>query len=334
VTRILTSGKQRDSVVVFDACFSGKTGDGAAPLVSGLQATLPVRKSATAAATSVAVILSSSETFAGPLPGNRRPAFSYVLLGALRGWADTDKDQAVTVDEAFAYTQGTLRAALKASDRLPSMRGQKGIVFAKNLVEEGPDVAAILSGRCPEGTNWGERRCEVVACPAGMKWIGAACAPIAAAIACPKGTSYNGTACASSEVACPAGTSWDGAACRGSSFNATASSRSTAPAGKSSMSSANANDLPKELLSRADVLLVVKANMGAVESCGHKNNVGGVIKMSFKIEPSGKTREVAVADSKFAGTPVGTCVANEIKKWRFPASQTFTPVSYPMKLSR
>jgi predicted Zn finger-like uncharacterized protein len=103
-------------------------------------------------------------------------------------------------------------------------------------------------------------------------------------------------------------------------------------AGTPSASSASAKEAPKEVLSKADVLVVVKANMGSVESCGRKNNVAGVIKMSWKIEPNGKTSEVAVADSKFAGTPVGNCVTGEIKGWRFPASKTSTPVSFPIKL--
>jgi predicted Zn finger-like uncharacterized protein len=88
----------------------------------------------------------------------------------------------------------------------------------------------------------------------------------------------------------------------------------------------------KDTLSKADVLVVVKANMGKVEGCGRKNKVGGVIKMSWKIQPSGKVSEVSVADSKFAGTPVGGCVTNEIKGWKFPASKAATPVSFPMKL--
>lgn len=88
----------------------------------------------------------------------------------------------------------------------------------------------------------------------------------------------------------------------------------------------------KASLSKTDVLVVVKANMGKVAACGNKTKTSGIIKMSWKIQPSGKTTDVSVADSKFAGTPVGSCAVGEIKKWKFPASKATTPVSFPMKL--
>lgn len=44
-----------------------------------------------------------------PLPGASRPALSYLLMGALRGWADQDHDGNVTAFEAAAYVNLTLR---------------------------------------------------------------------------------------------------------------------------------------------------------------------------------------------------------------------------------
>ena len=82
---ILATGAQEETLAVFDACFSGKSSDGGASLVAGLQATLPNRRVASAAQKK-ATVLASSDTWAGPLPGTGRPAFSYLLLGALRGW--------------------------------------------------------------------------------------------------------------------------------------------------------------------------------------------------------------------------------------------------------
>ena len=43
------------------------------------------------------------------LPGASRPALSYLLMGALRGWADRDHDHRVTASEAAAYVDITLR---------------------------------------------------------------------------------------------------------------------------------------------------------------------------------------------------------------------------------
>ena len=208
---VLKAGQQDATVAIFDACFSGKSADGERALFPGMQATPPVRR---AGPSSKTVILSSSDSFAGPLPGQRRPAFSYLLLGSVRGWADGNGDGAVSLAEANTYTTATMRAALKASERLPSIRGEAaGLVLAKSVVESSPEVEAILVGRCPEGTRWEDRRCKAVACPTGMKWSGEACVATAEAIQCPAGTSWDGRMCATGAVQCPAGTTWNGTVC-------------------------------------------------------------------------------------------------------------------------
>jgi len=60
---------------------------------------------------------------AGPLPGAERPAFSYLVLGALRGWGDADSDGVITASEAVSYAEGVLFE--QATDRLqtPRLRG-------------------------------------------------------------------------------------------------------------------------------------------------------------------------------------------------------------------
>jgi formylglycine-generating enzyme required for sulfatase activity len=228
VLSLIGQGKQAHSVVVFDACFSGKTGDGAAPLVKGLMATLPNRKSAPASAK--ATVLAASDSFAGPLPNADRPAFSYLLLGALRGWADDNGDKAIDVDEAHEFTRSYIQRLFKGSDRLPSKRGPS-VVLAKNVKEKQPDMAALVTGKCPSGWTWAGRECKqqaVVECPGGTTWNGSACVSLcpagtswngracaATSIECPAGTSWNGTTCAASSVACPSGTTWNGTACEG-----------------------------------------------------------------------------------------------------------------------
>jgi hypothetical protein len=201
----------KSSLVVFDACFSGRTHDGKGPLVEGMQSTLPVRRKST----SGTAVLSSSETFAGPLPGAPRPAFSYLLLGALRGWGDGNHDGAVTVDEAVTFARDALLAGPSGSERLPSRRGgDGGLVLARGTTEEAPDLNAILLGRCPDDARWSGRRCEA-RCPKDAHWNGSACEANVGAVVCPSGTAWNGTACLSSLVACPAGTVWNGARCEG-----------------------------------------------------------------------------------------------------------------------
>ena len=179
--------------------------------MKGLQATLPVRKAPTAA-TKKATILAASDSFAGPLPGMARPAFSYLLLGALRGWGDDDGDHKVALDEAFSFTRQTMQAVLRTADRLPSQRGSASslVVTAKT---RRPDVNAIVAGRCPSGSVWNVDQCTKAArveCPAGTSWNDSACVSL-----CPAGTSWNGRACASTAVECPVGTTWNGSACEG-----------------------------------------------------------------------------------------------------------------------
>jgi formylglycine-generating enzyme required for sulfatase activity len=184
------------SVVVFDACFSGRTGDGAQVLVPGLMATLPTRRRP--AGEERLTVLAASDSFAGPLPRGERPAFSYLLLGALRGWADTNGDQQVDVGEAHAFTRGTIQALFKGNDRLPQARGNTSAVLARNVQEPQPDMAALIAGRCPSGQGWDGRRCQeqiaaAVTCPAGTSWDGASC--VATAVSCPEGAVWNGRVC-------------------------------------------------------------------------------------------------------------------------------------------
>lgn len=108
----LGAGKQARTVVLIDACFSGRTPEGA-PLAPGLQP-LIVKLDGGAAriAASRTILLSAarSDQFAGPLPGASRPAFSYLALGGLRGWADEKGEGKVTAEGLVGYVGKALRA--------------------------------------------------------------------------------------------------------------------------------------------------------------------------------------------------------------------------------
>ncbi len=90
----------------------------------------------------------------------------------------------------------------------------------------------------------------------------------------------------------------------------------------------------KVTLEKADILAVVKGALPKVKECGAKNNATGTIKMTWKIDKSGKPSDVSVADPKFGGTPVGTCVAGVVKSMRFPSYSGAAPppVSIPLPL--
>jgi hypothetical protein len=223
VQQLVDGGAQGRAVLVFDACFSGTTGDGSQPLVRGVQATIPVRRPATT--TKTTTVLSASDSFAGPLPKVGRPAFSYVLLGALRGWGDVDG--AVSIDEAFSFTARSLSSALQGERRAPSLRGAPGDLIvraaARNL-----DVDAIVLGSCPSSQRWNGSQCEDrcaadstwngavciaqnVSCPRGMSWDGKRCKP---SITCPAGTVFNAGECVAQQIECPEGSSWQDGECR------------------------------------------------------------------------------------------------------------------------
>lgn len=74
-------------------------------------------------------LITLSTTSPTPLAGAERSAFSYLLMGALRGWGDRDRDGRVTAWEAATYVDFTLgalasrdstqaRAKVRASDDL------------------------------------------------------------------------------------------------------------------------------------------------------------------------------------------------------------------------
>lgn len=130
------------AVVVLDACFSGRDAGGQS-LVPGLQPLVPVAAGAPAPHV-VVLTAAANDQFAGPLPGENRPAFSYLLLGALRGWADGDADGHVTVKEAHGYVGQTLAALV--SDRHQEAQLQAAdtaVRLAADRREAGPDLDAL-----------------------------------------------------------------------------------------------------------------------------------------------------------------------------------------------
>jgi len=143
-----TNGAEHQTVVLLDACFSGHTGGGDR-LVSGLMPALPSGTWTPPTPKSQALLLTAAQgdQFAGPLPGAERPAFSYLALGALRGWGDRDKDGQVTAREAVDYANDTLYEALRGRTQEPELLGVvPDLVLARPVpAESGPDLDAIVT---------------------------------------------------------------------------------------------------------------------------------------------------------------------------------------------
>ena len=135
------------SVVVIDACFSGRA-TGGQPIAAGLQPLLVV-KSVPMAGTMLLTAGQSNE-FAGPLPGVDRPAFSYLVLGALRGWGDADGNGTVTAKEAVDYARKALMVLPTGRAQTPQLVGDQPLQsLARSATERGPNLAAIVVSATP-----------------------------------------------------------------------------------------------------------------------------------------------------------------------------------------
>lgn len=140
---ILESKEGVQPIVVLDACFNGKTSTGSRVMEAGLQDLVFVDLKAG----SRAIVLSASkkDEYAGSLPGLSRPAFSYLLLGAMRGWGDTNKDGNVTVNEAVSYSRDALQILLQGRSQTPEIVGGIGAdnLLAVSAGEQGPDLTEM-----------------------------------------------------------------------------------------------------------------------------------------------------------------------------------------------
>jgi uncharacterized caspase-like protein len=144
---LLDAGKQAQTVALLDACFSGQSPRGAA-LVDGLQPVIPTALLEGASARSRVLTAASSGEFAGPLPGVARPAFSYLALGGLMGWADTDgegnRDGRVSADEVRAYVQGALNLTVQGRTQTPSLLGMDGDL-GRAVAKAAPRLSSFAS---------------------------------------------------------------------------------------------------------------------------------------------------------------------------------------------
>ncbi len=135
-------------VAIIDACFSGVRSDGSGEaLVPGAQATLPLRRVAPAPPS--VTILQASDTVAGPLPGHDRPAFSYLLLGAARGWADDDGDGVVRIKDAFVFAKKALAVTVRDRTQVPSLFGAGDLVLNTKARERGPSLREAVTAVRP-----------------------------------------------------------------------------------------------------------------------------------------------------------------------------------------
>ncbi len=144
----VSEGRARERVLILDSCFSGKTGDATA-IAPGLQPTLLADRKAMAPRGFTVLTAGTSSEFAGPLPGLSRPAFSYLFLGAVRGWGDTNGDGRITAKEARDYARRALQALSGVTGRTqtPELIGNADTMLAANAREAGPSLARVVASQ-------------------------------------------------------------------------------------------------------------------------------------------------------------------------------------------
>lgn len=137
--RILAQSQAGRIRVILDSCFSGRDSSGGT-LAPGLQP-LVVLSPAQSADPRLAVLTAArGDQFAGPLPGASRPAFSYLTLGALRGWTGA---KAVTAGDVLDYANKVLSAMVRGRQQVATLSGNPQAPMAPSAGEAGPDLASL-----------------------------------------------------------------------------------------------------------------------------------------------------------------------------------------------
>jgi hypothetical protein len=135
--------------MILDACFSGKDASGL-PLAPGLQPLVLATPRGAADPRLTILTAAKADQFAGPLPGAGRPAFSYLALGALRGWAGGGGK--VTGGEVVEYANKVLGTMVRGRQQAATVWGDAKAPLAPSAGEAGPDLAVLqksLGGAVP-----------------------------------------------------------------------------------------------------------------------------------------------------------------------------------------
>jgi hypothetical protein len=205
------------SVLVIDACFSGAYGASGKPIVDGLQPMIPIKMKGVQGQILV-LSAGKADQFAGPLPNDNRPAFSYLLVRALSGEGDADFDGRITAGEAMAFASNEMgRVSLGRSQEPQLDPGENKDWFLTPQVDPskgcplGQTRSADTDGQCCwHGQSWSKTKNQCIGqpdrCPPNTARLANTCGP------CPQGQALRGDLC-EVQVACPAGTTFEDGVC-------------------------------------------------------------------------------------------------------------------------
>lgn len=149
---IMESDGTTQPVLVLDACYTGNRAK--IFRMSTSMVNPPLAKSA--------VVLSASGRYqeTGRLPGDGRPAFSYLVLGALRGWGSEEGDTTITAEDAINYAANALVVTSHKSESIPEVSAGNGAIkLANSGTEIGPDLN-LLAEKLSGGEDFVPKRPE------------------------------------------------------------------------------------------------------------------------------------------------------------------------------
>ncbi len=139
----LEKSKAENIRVLLDACFSGRAGDGE-QLVAGLQPLVVSLGRETGDPRTTLFTAARNDEYAGPLPGADRPAFSYLALGGLRGWADANRNGRVTAGELHEYVSTALKALVRDRRQRSTFSGSPDAPLSRRAHEKGPELSSVV----------------------------------------------------------------------------------------------------------------------------------------------------------------------------------------------
>jgi hypothetical protein len=139
----LERSKAQHIRVLLDACFSGRAGDGS-QLVAGLQPLVVTLDGGRRDPRTTLFTAAHNNEFAGPLPGANRPAFSYLALGGVRGWADANRNGSVTAGELHTYVSRALKALVRDRRQRSTFSGSPDAPLSRRGGERGPELSSMV----------------------------------------------------------------------------------------------------------------------------------------------------------------------------------------------
>jgi formylglycine-generating enzyme required for sulfatase activity len=139
VHSLLKKQKDVEVIAIMDSCFSGTTPEDESLNIE--TETLPAQ--ALSYERMSLLFSNKMDGCLGEMPRLRRQPFSYLALGALRGWGDVDFDGQVTMQEMLGYVNKVFETVAPSRPRDSIIISEEPNMVWSKATEEGPDLEEI-----------------------------------------------------------------------------------------------------------------------------------------------------------------------------------------------